>query len=126
MIVDTSALIAILTREPEAALFNAKIAEAVSPRISAGTLVEARLVAARYGTGDELEQLLLAAAIEVAPVDSAQADIAFQGFLRFGKGRHAAGLNFGDLFAYALARTTGEPLLFKGDDFARTDVVAAA
>ena len=73
----------------------------------------------------ELELLLREAAIEIAPVTADQAEIACEAFRRFGRGRHAAGLNIGDTFAYALAKATGEPLLFKGDDFSKTDVDAA-
>ncbi len=73
----------------------------------------------------ELAMLLHAAAIEIVPVDGTQADVAFEAFLRYGKGQHPAALNLGDLFAYVLAKTTGEPLLFKGNDFARTDLVPA-
>ena len=74
---------------------------------------------------DELDELITEFGIRIAPVDASQARIAAQGFAKYGKGRHAAGLNFGDLFAYALAKTRDEPLLFKGDDFAKTDVKRA-
>jgi ribonuclease VapC len=73
----------------------------------------------------QLETLLQVATIEIVPIDGVQADVAFEAFLRYGKGRHPAALNRGDLFAYALAKVTGEPLLFKGNDFARTDLVPA-
>ena len=125
MIVDTSALIAVLRREPEADRFIDRLLATSEVRISAGTLLEIRIVAERDGGGAELEELLATLGIEVVPVDARQVDLAFDGFRRFGKGRHPAALNFGDLFAYALACAMDEPLLFKGDDFNRTDVKAA-
>ena len=125
MIVDTSALIAILRREPESASLVERMLKEARLRISAGTLLEVRMVAERDGGGKELEALLAAAAIEVISVDARQIDLAFDGFRRFGKGRHKAGLNFGDLFAYGLARALDEPILFKGDDFNYTDVAVA-
>ena len=94
-------------------------------RLSAGTLLETRIVAERDGGSAELEELLEVLGVEIVSVDARQADLAFDGFRRFGKGRHPAALNLGDLFAYALARALGEPLLFKGDDFVHTDVEAA-
>ncbi len=125
MIVDTSALIAVLRREPEDDRFVDRLLATSEVRISAGTLLEIRIVAERDDGVADLEELLEAVGIEVVPVDARHVDLAFDGFRRFGKGRHAAGLNFGDLFAYALARALDEPLLFKGDDFTRTDVKAA-
>ena len=125
MIVDTSALIAVLRREPEADRFIDLLLAASEARISAGTLLELRIVAERDGGTEELSELLETLGVEVMPVDARQVDLAFEGFRRFGKGRHPAGLNFGDLFAYALAQVLGEPLLFKGDDFAQTDIEAA-
>jgi ribonuclease VapC len=128
MVLDTSALLAILQDEPERSSFNAAIEAAASRSISTATLVETSIViGARYG-GDGLRDLdlfLAKADIELVPVDVEQAHIARDAFLRFGKGRHAAGLNYGDCFAYALAQTLGEPLLFKGDDFPHTDVARA-
>ena len=125
MIVDTSALIAVLRREPEADRFIDLLLAASEARISAGTLLELRIVAERDGGSEELAALLATLGVEVVPVDARQVDLALEGFRRFGKGRHPAGLNFGDLFAYALAQVLGEPLLFKGDDFAQTDIEAA-
>ena len=93
--------------------------------ISAGTLVETRIMAIGLNVLDELDELIMEFGIRIAPVDASQARIAAQGFAKYGKGRHAAGLNFGDLFAYAPAKTRDEPLLFKGDDFAKTDVKRA-
>jgi ribonuclease VapC len=124
VIVDTSALMAILRGEPEAGQFTDQLLTAQSVNISAGTLLEARLVAAREGGLKELAELVRAIGAVIVPVDEGQVDAALDGFLRFGKGRHAAGLNFGDLFAYGLARSLDEPLLFKGGDFALTDIEA--
>jgi ribonuclease VapC len=83
------------------------------------------MIAQRDNGAAELEALINAAGIEIVSTDLAQIDLAFEGFLRFGKGRHPAGLNFGDLFAYALARTLDEPLLYKGEAFGQTDVRSA-
>ena len=130
MIIDTSALIAILRDEPEARHFAEAIEAATERRISAVTYVE--LAAVIDGGRDPVasrlvDDLLDAARIVIEPVTVAQARIAREAYRDFGKGSgHAAGLNSGDCFAYALAKATGEPLLFKGDDFSRTDIVAAA
>ncbi|HEY2775603.1 MAG TPA: type II toxin-antitoxin system VapC family toxin [Candidatus Binatia bacterium] len=125
MILDTSALLAILQDEPERRSFNAAIEAAASRSISTATFVETSIViGARYG-GDGLRDLDLFVAkaeIVLVPVDAEQAHAARDAFLRFGKGRHPAGLNYGDCFSYALAMTLGEPLLYKGDDFSQTDV----
>ena len=126
MIVDTSALVAILRGEPEAEAFIDLLLGADAARLSAGTLLEVHIVAAAYGCSAALDELLSLIDAEIVPFDADQARLAALGFRKFGKGRHPAGLNFGDCFAYAAARATGEPLLFKGRDFARTDVVAAA
>jgi ribonuclease VapC len=130
MIIDTSALIAILRDEPEARHFAETIASATVRRISASTYVEVGAVidGARDPVASRLVDALLDAAhIVIEPVTEAQARIARDAYRDFGKGSgHAAGLNFGDCFAYALAKATGEPLLFKGDDFTRTDIQAAA
>ena len=83
------------------------------------------MLAVRYGVLDDLVALLRDAGVIVTAVDEVQADAAADGFMHYGKGRHPAALNLGDLFAYALAKVTGEPLLFKGSDFARTDLVPA-
>jgi ribonuclease VapC len=125
MIVDTSALIAILRREPERDAFRDKLLAAGIVSISAVGLVESRIIAEREGGRAELDTLLAAADVRVVPVDQVQADAASDAFFRYGKGRHPAALNLGDLFAYALATTAGEPLLYKGNDFARTDVTPA-
>ena len=128
MIVDTSALLAILLGEPDAGRHEEAIASAVSPRMSAVALFEAAMVVESRGgakAGRYLYALLEKAAIELVPVTAEQTDAARGAWRRFGKGNHPAGLNFGDCFAYALAEVTGEPLLFKGRDFARTDIDAA-
>jgi ribonuclease VapC len=125
MVIDTSAVIAILFREPEAPLFLAAIQGASRKAMSAASVVEAGLVAFR-ATGEEgaedLDQLLEALDIEYVPVTDGQIGLARGALHRYGKCRHPARLNLGDSFAYALAMHFGEPLLFKGRDFARTDV----
>ncbi|MCK6443120.1 type II toxin-antitoxin system VapC family toxin [Elstera cyanobacteriorum] len=125
MVIDTSAIIAILLGEPEAPEL-ARAIEDGSPRLlSAANLLETSMVIeARKGdaAGRELDLLLYRAGIDVVPVDQEQAEIARVAWRRYGKGRHPANLNFGDCFAYALAKTTGLPLLFKGDDFSQTDI----
>lgn len=129
MVLDTSALLALLLDEPEAEEFRAAVEEDTTRLVSAATLLETALVIeARKGEpgGRELDALIHKAEIVVAAVDAEQVSEARRAYRRFGKGRHAAGLNFGDIFAYALARTSGEPLLFKGDDFAKTDISRVA
>lgn len=129
MIVDTSALIAILRDEPEAPACARAIEAASRRRISAANFVEAAIVI--DGSRDPVasrrfDDLLREAQAEIEPVTEAQARIAREAYRDFGRGSgHPARLNFGDCFAYALARTTGEPLLFKGDDFTHTDVIPA-
>jgi len=122
MIVDTSALVAVLRREDGADRLIDHLMSGADIRISAGTLIETQIVAERDGGIAELEELIETVGIEVVPVDARQVALAFEGFRRFGKGRHRIGLNFGDLFAYALARALDEPLLYKGTDFVHTDV----
>jgi ribonuclease VapC len=128
MVLDTSALVAMLLGEPECDRFIAALAEAEDPLISAGTLLEASIVL-QCKLGDDgptaLDELLAAAGVRCIAVDLAQAHCARDAFARWGKGRDATGLNFGDCFAYALAKVAQEPLLLNGDDFRRTDVVAA-
>lgn len=126
MVIDTSALLAILLDEPERRSFNEAIEAAESRVISAATFVEASIVIeARFGAEGlrDLDLFVERALIEVVAVDVAQAQEARRAFSRFGKGRHPAGLNYGDCFAYALAMVLSEPLLFKGDDFGQTDVI---
>ena len=125
MVLDTSALLVLLLNEPEADAFRVAVEDDPTRLVSAATLLEVALVIeARKGEagGRELDLLVQKADIQVVPVDAEHVAEARRAYRRYGKGRHAAGLNYGDVFAYALARTTGEPLLFKGDDFARTDV----
>ena len=128
MTIDTSAILAILLREPDAERFARSITAASSRRISAATLLEATIVLeSRFGpvAGHELDAFLSRAQLELEPATPEQAQTARQAWWRFGKGNHRAGLNFGDCFAYALAEVTREPLLFKGRDFELTDVPAA-
>ena len=128
MIVDSSALLAVLDREADADLFQDAMLTASPCRMSVANMLEASIVVEGRGgaeAGRELDAFLEKAEIEPAPVTAEELEVARQAWRRFGKGRHPAALNFGDCFAYALARTTGEPLLFKGEDFARTDIPAA-
>jgi ribonuclease VapC len=128
MIVDTSALVAILYKEPEAAAFAQILHDADSCRISVATYVELSMVIERQLGAEGMRQaeaFFRRADIVIEPVTVEHGYLARQAFLDFGKGRHKAGLNFGDCFSYALAKATGEALLFKGDDFSRTDVRAA-
>lgn len=128
MVIDTSAVVAILGMEPESARLAQAIEADPNRLISAATMVETGLVIeSRYGTagGRELDLLVAKAGLSIESVSAEHADIAREAWRRFGKGRHPAGLNFGDCFSYALARTSGEPLLFKGGDFANTDVSVA-
>jgi ribonuclease VapC len=129
VIIDTSALIAILRAEDDAADMAHAIEEADARRISAANYLEAALVI--DGSRDPVasrrfDELVEAAGLSVEPVTREQARIAREAYRDFGKGSgHKAGLNFGDCFAYALAKSAGEPLLFKGDDFIHTDVAPA-
>nr|WP_147028479.1 type II toxin-antitoxin system VapC family toxin [Methylobacterium oxalidis] len=126
MVVDTSAFVAILAEEPEATIFSELLSLAGRRVMSAGTYLECAIVAAgRFGGGVDLDRWLERRSIEVLPVDHALARRAADAFARYGKGRHPAALNFGDCFAYALATALDAPLLFKGEDFARTDVARA-
>ncbi len=128
MIVDTSAVLAVLFHEPDAERFARAITTAPSRRMSAATLLETTIVLeSRSGpaAGYELDAFLQEARIELEPVTADQAQAARRAWRRFGKGNHPAGLNFGDCFVYALAETTREPLLFKGRDFELTDIEAA-
>ncbi|TVQ21635.1 MAG: type II toxin-antitoxin system VapC family toxin [Spirochaetaceae bacterium] len=128
MIVDTSALIAVLEHEPERDRFIRAIALAPVRRMSSATYVEASIVAsARRGPAGlhALIAFLVRAGVETTTVDADQAQLAVDAYRRYGKGVHRAALNYGDVFSYALARHTGEPLLYKGDDFVHTDVSSA-
>jgi ribonuclease VapC len=128
VVVDTSALVAILFAEPERDRFITLLTEAADPLISAATLLEASIVMLAKTGHDgvtDLDELLAAAAVRTVAVDSAQALLAREAFARFGKGRAPAGLNLGDCFAYSLAKATDRPLLFKGSDFTQTDITPA-
>jgi ribonuclease VapC len=127
MVVDPSALAAILLQEDDAAIFAEAIAEAEPAVMSAVSYVELTIVALSRGLRGraELEATLADAAIEIIGVTVDQARLAADAYERYGRGRHAAALNFGDCFAYALARSRNEPLLFKGTDFGRTDILRA-
>ena len=125
MVIDTSAVAAILFDESDAAALEGKIADDPVRFISAATFLEAAIVIeARLGDagGREFDLWLHRAEIEILAVDAEQADLARRAWRRFGRGRHPAGLNYGDCFSYALAAARDEPLLFKGDDFIKTDV----
>ena len=128
MIIDTSAVVAILLAESDAARYERAISLAWPRRMSAVALLETTMVIeGRSGpdAGDDLDLFLQEADIELEPVTLEQVEAARRAWRRFGKGNHPAALDFGDCFAYALASTKREPLLFKGGDFARTDVEAA-
>lgn len=128
MVLDTSALIAILLSEPDADRLLAAIDAALFRRLSAASLVEAAIVIqARFGDPGEreLDLLLDRMGIETIPVGAEHAALARSAYRRFGKGRHPAGLNYGDCFAYALSMALQEPLLFIGSDFSQTDVLVA-
>lgn len=125
MVIDSSALVAILQREPERRRLIEAIEAADARLISVATFVEISIVIeARYGAEGlrDLDHFIGRAGIELVAVDAEHGTTARGAFSRFGKGRHRAGLNYGDCFSYALAIVAGQPLLFKGDDFAHTDV----
>lgn len=125
MVIDTSAIAAILFKEPGFEGLVEQIEKSQTRLISAASLVELSIVVeSRKGEDGarDLDLWLYRAGIEITPVDADQAEIARRAWRRFGKGRHSAGLNFGDCFAYALANRTGLPLLYKGDDFSLTDL----
>ncbi len=128
MIVDSSAILAILLGEDDDERYLTAIDEADRSRMSVASFVETAIVADSHagpGGGRDLDAFIRHARILIEPVTEEQAHIARQAYADFGRGKHKAGLNFGDCFAYALARVTGEPLLFKGQDFRRTDVESA-
>ena len=128
MIIDSSAFVAILLGEPEEEAFIAAITSDRTRLASAATLLESSMVIlSRKGEPGlaELRGFVARASVQVAGFGPDHLDLAIDAFRRFGKGRHPAGLNLGDCFSYALAKATGEPLLFKGDDFSRTDIERA-
>lgn len=129
MVIDTSAILAILLNEPERRSFNEKIEGDPVCLMSAASYFEAAIIIDNrvgHDRGRDLKLLVVEAGIEIMPVTLEQAEIAREAYRRFGRGNHSAGLNFGDCFAYALAKTSDEPLLFKGSDFSRTDLLPAA
>ncbi|HEY5348507.1 MAG TPA: type II toxin-antitoxin system VapC family toxin [Candidatus Lustribacter sp.] len=129
MVIDSSALVAILSDEPERRGFAEAIERDATRLVSAVSIVETSLVLqSRYGEDavDDLDLLLLKVAARVVSFSAEDIGGVRAAYHRFGKGRHAASLNFGDCFSYALAVSTGEPLLFKGEDFSRTDVARVA
>jgi len=128
MVIDSSAVLAILQDEPERRSFNALIVAARSCSLSAATLGELSIVVqARFGAEgqSDLDLFLRTAQVEIVSFTREHSDLARTAFARFGMGRHRAGLNLGDCFSYALARFLDEPLLFKGDDFLHTDLRSA-
>ena len=125
MVIDTSAILAILQNEPEQDAFIEAIESANICLVSAASFIEASIVIlTRYGMDGilDLDLFLAKAGIEISSVDSDQANIARRAFRDFGRGRHPAELNFGDCFSYALAKSLDLPLLFKGNDFSKTDI----
>ncbi|MEF0941549.1 type II toxin-antitoxin system VapC family toxin [Rhizobium sp. BR 362] len=128
MVIDTSAILAILLKEAEGDEFINRIAADSVRLVSAANVFEASMVIeARYGdaAGGELDMFLLQIDADIIPIDAELADIARRAWRRYGKGRHPAALNFGDCRSYALAVVRNEPLLFKGNDFSQTDILAA-
>ena len=129
LVIDTSALIAIFRLEPEADSFLKIIVQANGRAMSALSILEASMVmsggAPDAAAFEPLDEFLLEGGIEIAPFDAAQARLAREAFLRFGKGRDKAALNLGDCASYALAKSRRAPLLYKGNDFSRTDIIPA-
>lgn len=128
MILDTSALMAVILGESDAEHLLSEMSSAPELAVSAATVVEAAIVAEAKGgseAADDLQALLADLECRVVPVDEEHADAAVEAWRRFGKGRHSAALNLGDCFAYAAAKVVGRPLLYKGDDFRQTDIRAA-
>jgi ribonuclease VapC len=128
VIIDTSAIIAILFEEEDAAGYAEALAASASCRISAATYVEASIVVesqTKSRGSRQLDALMNRAGIVIEPVTETQAQLARQAYADFGKGRHRAGLNYGDCFSYALAKDLRQPLLFKGNDFSKTDLESA-
>ena len=129
MVLDSSAIIAILLKEPEAIQFAEAIEDSDTTLLSAASLLEASIIIeSRLGPegARDLDLFVYRAEIEIVPVDREQVEIARTAWRKYGKGRHPAGLNYGDCFSYALAKATGEQLLFKGNDFSGTDLGAPA
>jgi ribonuclease VapC len=125
MVLDTSALLAILQNEPERRKFNEAIETAETRSLSTASFVECSMILeSNYGADGvrDLDLFIAKAQVSLVAVDEEQADLARRAFRKYGKGRHPAGLNFGDCFSYALARALDEPLLFKRNDFSQTDI----
>ena len=125
VVLDTSALMAVLLGEPEGHACAAVLGTEAPLLISGGTLAEALIVAGNRGIGSEMAALVGEGGVEVVPVTGATAVRVAEAYARWGKGRHSASLNFGDCFAYVLAQETGSMLLYVGEDFAKTDVSPA-
>jgi ribonuclease VapC len=125
IVADTSALMEILLEQPDAESCAAVLEAELQVAMSAGTMAEALIVAGRRGVGAEMAALIDGLGIAVEPVSPAEARRVAEAYRRWGKGVHPASLNFGDCFAYALAKELDVPLLYVGEDFARTDVKAA-
>ena len=128
MVIDTSALAAILLDEPDASVYASAMLNSPDCLFSAASRVEISMIAMRLLSPDPLtvlDDLIRSMDISIVAVDHEQAIFAREAFRRFGKGRHKARLNFGDCFSYALAKQTGEPLLYKGNDFSETDIARA-
>lgn len=125
MVIDTSALLAILQNEPERRKLNEAIEAAATRYLSTASFLESSMIVeSRYGADGvrDLDLLIAKAKVSLVPVDEDQAYLARQGFQKYGTGRHPAGLDYGNCFSYALARSLEQPLLFKGNDFSQTDV----
>jgi ribonuclease VapC len=128
VIVDSSALLMVVFGEPDVEIYLRALSGAPACKMSAATFVEAMIVAENRGSDRavrQAEQVIRQRRITIVPVTVEHAFLAVRGFSMYGKGRHAAGLNFGDCFSYALAKAMDEPLLFKGDDFRKTDLTPA-
>ena len=126
MVADTSGLLAILFEEPDAQTIVDRILPHTKRQVSAANLLEAGIKADNHVNptmGSALDALVASMGFDIEPVTADQVKLAREAYRRFGKGNHPAALNYGDCFAYALAKATGEPLLFKGNDFVRTDVI---
>ena len=128
MVIDTSALVAILRAEQDADELNQRLFDTTTRNLSAAISLELSMVMSSEeadGGLDRMDRFLHAAEVDIIAITEQDALLAREAFLRFGKGRHPAGLNFGDCFSYALAKRLREPLLFKGDDFSLTDITKA-
>jgi ribonuclease VapC len=128
VIVDSSAILAVIFGEPNFEVFAQMLGETIDCKISAATFVELMIVAVSRGNDRavrQAESLIRETNVAIVPLTAEHTYIAARGFSTYGKGRHAAGLNYGDCFSYALAKALDEPLLFKGDDFRKTDITLA-